>query len=77
MLMNIVIKSRIQFIFFFFGFVLLAFTEISMIALVFISALIAYLYFVANNKVAASNVPATNTNSGNTANEVFEDEDLF
>ena len=73
MLMNIVIKSKIQLIFFFAGFVLLAFAGLSMIALVFISALVAYLYFIASNKSAAT--PIKETNSSNS--DVFEDEDLF
>ena len=73
MLMNIVIKSKIQLIFFFAGFVLLAFAGLSMIALVFISALVAYLYFIASNKSATT--PIKETNSPNS--DVFEDEDLF
>lgn len=73
MLMNIVIKSKIQLIFFFAGFVLLAFAGLSMVALVFISALVAYLYFIASNKSAAT--PIKETNSSNS--DVFEDEDLF
>ena len=73
MLMNIVIKSKIQLIFFFAGFVLLAFAGLSMIALVFISALVAYLYFIASNKSATT--PIKETNSSNS--DVFEDEDLF
>ena len=73
MLMNIVIKSKIQLIFFFAGFVLLAFTGLSMIALVFISALVAYLYFIASNKSATT--PIKETNSPNS--DVFEDDDLF
>ena len=73
MLMNIVIKSKIQLIFFFAGFVLLAFAGLSMIALVFISALVAYLYFIASNKSAAT--PIKEINSSNS--DVFEDEDLF
>ena len=73
MLMNIVIKSKIQLIFFFAGFVLLAFAGLSMIALVFISALVAYLYFIASNKSATT--PIKETNSPNS--DVFEDDDLF
>lgn len=72
-LMNIVIKSKIQLIFFFAGFVLLAFAGLSMIALVFISALVAYLYFIASNKSATT--PIKETNSPNS--DVFEDDDLF
>lgn len=77
MLMNIVIKSRIQFVFFFAGFVLLAFTGISMIALVFISALVAYLYYVAINRPAEAVVNTSNDKAINNTSDVFEDEDLF
>lgn len=77
MLMNIVIKSRIQFVFFFAGFVLLAFTGISMIALVFISALVAYLYYVAINRPAEVVVNTSNDKAINNTSDVFEDEDLF
>lgn len=72
MLMNIVIKSKVQLIFFFAGFVLLAFAELSMIALVFISALVAYLYFIASSKSAATIKETNQSNS-----DVFEDDDLF
>lgn len=72
MLMNIVIKSKIQLIFFFAGFVLLAFAGLSMIALVFISALVAYLYFIASSKSAATIKETNQSNS-----DVFEDDDLF
>lgn len=77
MLMNIVIKSRIQFVFFFAGFVLLAFTGISMIALVFISALVAYLYYVAINRPAEAVVNISNDKAISNKSDVFEDEDLF
>lgn len=77
MLMNIVIKSRIQFVFFFAGFVLLAFTGISMIALVFISALVAYLYYVAINRPTEVVVNTSNDKAINNTSDVFEDEDLF
>ena len=72
MLMNIVIKSKVQLIFFFAGFVLLAFAELSMIALVFISALVSYLYFIASSKSAATIKETNQSNS-----DVFEDDDLF
>lgn len=75
MLMNIVIKSKIQLIFFFAGFVLLAFAGLSMVALVFISALVAYLYYMAINKPAASAIKESNNSTSNS--DVFEDDDLF
>lgn len=78
MLMSIVIKNKAHFIFFFAGFVLLAFAKLSMIAIVFIAALVAYLYYVAtakNNQPAASS-----TDNGPEAvdtDDTYEDEDLF
>ncbi len=77
MLMNIVIKSKIQLIFFFAGFVLLAFAQLSMIAIVFISALVAYLYYVASARPSTTSVQETTTNNTVASNGVFEDEDLF
>lgn len=73
MLMNIVIKSKIQLVFFFAGFVLLAFAGLSMIALVFISALVAYLYFIASNKSSQTVIKEAN----NTNSDIYEDDDLF
>lgn len=77
MLMNIVIKSKIQLIFFFAGFVLLAFAQLSMIAIVFISALVAYLYYVASARPSTTSAQETTTNNTAASNGVFEDEDLF
>lgn len=76
MLMNIVIKSKIHFIFFFAGFVLLAFAGLSMIALVFISALVAYLYYVASNRPNTAMISNEGINK-TTTSDVFEDDDLF
>lgn len=73
MLMNIVIKSKIQLVFFFAGFILLAFAGLSMIALVFISALVAYLYYVAINKPSQTAIKESN----NTNSDIYEDDDLF
>lgn len=73
MLMNIVIKSKIQLVFFFAGFVLLAFAGLSMIALVFISALVAYLHFMASNKPSQTVIKEAN----NTNSDIYEDDDLF
>ena len=70
MLMNIVIKDTAQFIFFFAGFVLMAFAGLSMIALVFIAALIAYIVYLSSGNQTV--VAGTGGNS-----DVFEDDDLF
>lgn len=72
MLMNIVIKDKIQLVFFFLGFVLLAFGGLDTIPVVFIAAAVAYLYYLANSKVAAA--PAAQQQSTDT---VYEDPDLF
>lgn len=78
MLMSIVIKNKAHFIFFFAGFVLLAFAKLSMIAIVFIAALVTYLYYVAtakNNQPAASS--ADNGPEAVDTDDTYEDEDLF
>ena len=71
MLMNIVIKESSHFIFFFAGFVLMAFAGLSMIALVFIAALVAYVVYLASERRGV--VPE----SGGTSAAVFEDDELF
>ena len=71
MLMNIVIKERSHFIFFFAGFVLMAFAGLSMIALVFIAALVAYVVYLASERSGVV------TESGGTSAAVFEDDELF
>ena len=74
MLMNIVIKDKLQLIFFLAGFVLLSFAGLSMIAIVFIAALVAYLVFLSNGKAAPA---ATAAEADGPANAVYEDDDLF
>ncbi len=71
MLMNIVIKESSHFIFFFAGFVLMAFAGLSMIALVFIAALVAYVVYLASERRGVV------TESGGTSAAVFEDDELF
>lgn len=72
MLMNIVIKDPLHFIFFFAGFVLLAFAGLDMVALVFIAALVAYLVYLSSGRSA---VAVTVDSDYDPA--VFEDDDLF
>ena len=74
MLMNIVIKDKLQLIFFLAGFVLLSFAGLSMIAIVFIAALVAYLVFLSNGKSTSA---ATAAEAAGPANAVYEDDDLF
>ncbi|WEV50408.1 PTS sugar transporter subunit IIC [Lactobacillus sp. ESL0731] len=79
MLMSIVIKSKPHFIFFLAGFVLLAFAKLSMIAIVFIAALVAYLYYLASGKNTVSAAGSTVGDNDQTVNtdDEYEDEDLF
>ena len=71
MLMNIVIKESSHFIFFFAGFVLMAFAGLSMIALVFIAALVAYVVYLTLQRRGVV------TESGGSSAAVFEDDELF
>ena len=75
MLMNIVIKEKIQLIFFFVGFVLIAFAELNMIAVVFLAALVAYIVYLATGKKTTAN-DHTATSSV-TESDIYEDNDLF
>ncbi|MGX7372287.1 PTS mannose/fructose/sorbose/N-acetylgalactosamine transporter subunit IIC [Aerococcus sanguinicola] len=91
MLMAIVIKEKLHLIFFFAGFVLLAFAKLSMIALVFIAALVAYLVYLSSQntaQVASAAVGSATTNAAQSSSTTdqailddtedwFEDEDLF
>lgn len=72
MLMGIVVKEKIHLIFFFAGFVLMAFAGLSMVALVFISALVAYIVYLAT---ANNNTPVISNAQVQTA--AFEDDELF
>lgn len=76
MLMGIVIKNKIQLIFFFAGFVLMAFAGLNMIALVFIAALVAYIVFLStgSNDKGNSKPAAAAVDSDSAA---YEDDDLF
>ena len=71
MLMNIVIKESSHYIFFFARFVLMAFAGLSMIALVFIAALVAYVVYLASERRGVV------TESGGSSAAVFEDDELF
>lgn len=72
MLMNIVIKEKVHFIFFMAGFVLTTFAKLPMIPVVFISALVAYLVYLSlgNRQVVAANAIENE-------NDYYEDDDLF
>lgn len=75
MLMGIVIKEAPHFIFYMIGFVLLAFTNIGMIALVFIAVLIAYLTYISGGRDKVAVV--SNNDNPETVKDVYEDDDLF
>lgn len=75
MLMSIVIKEKIHLVFFFAGFVLMAFADLNMIAIVFLAALIAYIVYLATGRKAAPVVEQGNTTA--TKNDAYEDDDLF
>lgn len=72
MLMNIVLKEPLHFIYFFAGFVLMAFVGLDMIALVFIAALVAYIVYLASERPVA-----VETNTTDNDSSVFEDDELF
>lgn len=72
LLMNIVVKSNIQLIFFLFGFILVAFAGLGNIPIVFIAAVVAYVIYVASGKQAAPAVEATASEEA-----AYEDADLF
>ncbi|MBS6420628.1 MAG: PTS sugar transporter subunit IIC, partial [Limosilactobacillus reuteri] len=75
MLMNILIKNKIELIFFFFGFVMISFAGLNTIALVFIAVVVAYLVYLASG----NNLQIANNNGSGMVDEkdVFEDEDIF
>ncbi len=82
LLMAIVIKNKAQLIFFLAGFVLLAFSKMSMIEIVFIAILVAYIYFIATkNGSNSSKGESANANSSDNAtvntDDEYEDDDLF
>lgn len=76
MLMNILIKKKAELVFFFLGFVLIAFTKLNTVALVFIAAAFAYVvYLSTGNKgnVATETVETKAT----VTEELYEDNDMF
>ena len=74
MLMNIVIKKKVQLVFFFAGFVLISFAGLSMVAVVFLAELVAYLTYLAGGKAAAEAPEAVAAASEGAA---YQDDDLF
>ena len=72
--MNIVVKEKIQLIYFFAGFVLLAFAGLPMVAIVFLATLVAYLVYLSSGKTA---VPVAGVSSDEGSDGSYEDDDLF
>lgn len=78
MLMNMLIKNKLQLIYFLFGFAMIAFAKMSTIGLVFIAVLIAYIVYQISGKTGSNN----SSNSSCTAKAIqtedeYEDADLF
>ena len=76
MLMNILIKEKAELVFFFLGFVLVAFAKLNTIALVFIAAAVAYIvYLSTGNSHHESSTPAKAQPAVTTG--YYEDDDIF
>ena len=76
MLMNILIKKKAELVYFFLGFVLIAFAKLNTVALVFIAAAFAYVvYLSTGNKgnVATETIETKAT----VTEELYEDNDMF
>lgn len=76
MLMNILIKKKAELVFFFLGFVLIAFAKLNTVALVFIAAAFAYVvYLSTGNK--GNLVTETVETKATVTEELYEDNDMF
>ena len=76
MLMNILIKKKAELVFFFLGFVLIAFAKLNTVALVFIAAAFAYVvYLSTGNK--GNVVTETVETKATVTEELYEDNDMF
>lgn len=73
LLMNIVIKNKVDLIYFFFGFALLKLAGLGMIPIVAIAAVVAYLVYQFSGRGTAEEVPAIPA----AADGAYEDNDLF
>lgn len=72
LLMNVVIKEDIQLVFFLFGYVMCAFLGLGTMAMVFIAALVCYLYYVASGKSSSGEAAEAVDESA-----AYADDDLF
>ncbi|EOH91789.1 PTS mannose/fructose/sorbose/N-acetylgalactosamine transporter subunit IIC [Enterococcus pallens] len=77
MLMGIVIKDKIHLVFFFAGFVLMAFAKLNMIALVFLAAMVAYIVYLSTGKGTNNGSAPAAADAGPAVDVAYEDDDLF
>ena len=78
MLMGIVIKEKIHLVFFFAGFVLMAFAKLNMIALVFLAVMVGYIVYLSTGKGNGRSELSTSANESVELDEsAYEDDDLF
>lgn len=77
MLMGIVIKDKIHLVFFFAGFVLMAFAKLNMIALVFLAAMVAYIVYLSTGKGTNNGSAPAAADARPAVDVAYEDDDLF
>lgn len=78
MLMGIVVKEKVHLVFFFAGFVLMAFAKLNMIALVFLAAMVAYIVYLSTGKGSSdSKFAAVSDVTIEQTEAAYEDDDLF
>lgn len=76
MLMGIVVKDKVHLVFFFAGFVLMAFAGLNMIALVFIAAMVSYIVYLSTGSNGSGSQAAPAVEAAN-SESAYEDDDLF
>ncbi|MBA1392570.1 PTS sugar transporter subunit IIC [Lactobacillus sp. XV13L] len=77
MLMNMLIKNKLQIIYFLFGFAMIAFAKMSTIGLVFIAVLIAYLVYQISAKNGSNGGNSSENEKVVQTEDEYEDADLF
>lgn len=77
MLMNMLIKNKLQLIYFLFGFAMVVFAQMSTIGLVFIAVLIAYLVYQISAKSNSDKNSAAPTENAVQNDDEYQDADLF
>lgn len=76
MLMNILIKQKAELVFFFLGFVLVAFAKLNTIALVFIAAAVAYIVYLSTGHATSESHPSAKEKPAANMG-YYEDDDIF